>query len=243
MGPAKIARDIGERKRLERQKDTFIGVATHELKTPITSIKAYAQTLQRVFLKEGQESAARSLAKMDVQLDRLTNLIGDLLDASKIQEGRLQFRETLFDADAFVAEVVDQLQPVSDRHHLIIQGRAERSVAADRDRLGQVLTNLLTNAIKYSPQAEEVLIHVSATDQEFTVKVQDYGIGIPTDDQSRVFERFYRVSGPSEATFPGLGLGLYISAEIIQRLGGKIWVESTFGAGAIFAFRIPLSKR
>jgi PAS domain S-box-containing protein len=232
--------DITEQKQLQRQKDDFIGVASHELRTPVTSIKAYAQVLEAMFKKSGDFKTAGMLQKMDSQLNRLTSLIGDLLDVTKINTGRLQLNHTRFVFNDMIDEVVDDLQRTTNRHTIEKHFSETGNVVADRDRLMQVVTNLITNAIKYSPHTEKIILHTAINDKsEIEVCVQDFGIGISEDKKGRVFEQFYRVSGDMQHTFPGLGLGLYISSEIIKREGGRIWVNSEEGKGSTFCFSIP----
>ncbi len=234
--------DITEQKQLQNQKDEFIGIASHELKTPVTSIKAYAQVLEAMFRKGGDERKANMIVKMNNQIDRLTNLIGDLLDVTKIQSGRLQFNDTLFDFNQLIQDMVEDLQRTTDKHQIITELKPIGDVYADKDRIGQVLTNLVTNAIKYSPDAEKIIVQAEVVDHEVMVCVQDFGIGISHDKKDKVFEQFYRVSGDKQHTFPGLGLGLYISSEIIKREGGRIWVNSVQGKGSTFCFSLPIKK-
>ena len=232
-------KEITERRKLEKQKDEFISIASHELKTPVTSIKAYGQVLQHFFKQKGDDKAVSHLSKMDFQINKLTNLIGDLLDVTKVESGKMIFAEEEFDFDILVKEVVDEVQLTTDKHVLHIQGQTRKTVIADKERTGQVLTNLMTNAIKYSPKASQIDVTLSSDEKNVMVSVRDFGIGIPRDKQPRLFERFFRISGPHQETFPGLGLGLYISSEIIKRQGGRIWVESEDGQGATFSFTLP----
>ena len=232
-------RNVTDKVLLERQKDDFVGVATHELKTPVTSIKAYAQILLNRFRKDGNETSARMVEKMDAQLNKLIGLIGDMLDVTKIEGGKLQFQESFYDFNELVSEVVEELQRITSDHKIVLSLDNTKKVYGDRERIGQVLTNLISNAIKYSPASE--IIQISTMLQGTTVKmcVEDHGVGISKDNQHKIFERFYRVSGPDSQTFPGIGLGLYISHEIIKRQGGRIWVESEEGKGSIFCFEVP----
>lgn len=232
--------DITEQRTLEQQKDQFIGIASHELKTPVTSIKGYTQLLERRFRNAGDERASEMLGKLDVQVDKLTGLIEDLLDATKIESGNLLFQPSLFDLNALIGEVVEEIQRTAPRHTIVQDLAPVVALAADRDRIGQVLTNLLTNAIKYSPQADRVVVRTERRDGSVVTSVQDFGIGIPAVLQPHVFERFYRVAGETRATYPGLGLGLYIAAEFVRRHGGDIWVESEEGTGTTMTFSLPL---
>jgi PAS domain S-box-containing protein len=233
--------DITEQKHLQQQKDDFIGIASHELKTPVTSIKAYTQVLERMLLKKGESKEASMISRMDAQLNRLTSLIGDLLDVTKINSGKLQFNDREFDFNPMVKELVEDLQRTTEKHTLIENYTETGIVYGDKERIGQVITNLITNAIKYSPQADKIIIYTALKDSEVTLCVQDFGIGISKDKLKRVFEQFYRVSGDMQHTFPGLGLGLYISSEIIKREGGRIWVTSNEGKGSTFCFALPVS--
>ncbi len=232
--------DIQEQKELARQKDNFLGVASHELKTPVTSIKAYAQVMETLFLRSGDTRNAAIVAKMDKQLNRLTSLIGDLLDVTKINTGRLEFNNTAFDFSQMVEEVVEGIQLTTERHEIQRKFNVSRMVQGDRERTSQVITNLLTNAIKYSPDASRIVVYTEDHDHEVQLCVQDFGIGISREKKDKVFEQFYRVSGTREHTFPGLGLGLYISSEIVKRMGGRIWVNSVEGKGSTFCFALPV---
>lgn len=230
------------RKQLERQKDEFLGIASHELKTPVTSIKAYGQVLEKMFRRKGDIRTAEYIAKMDAQIDRLSMLIGDLLDVTKIQSGHLQFNVVYFDFNELVNEITNDLQLTTDRHTLVKELDVTRSICGDRERIGQVLSNLISNAITFSPHAKKIIISTQVKKEAIQLCVQDFGVGIAKNKQDKVFEQFYRVSGEDGITFPGLGIGLYISKEIIKRLGGRLWVESVHGIGSTFCFTLPLSN-
>ena len=234
------ATDVTKLVQLQQQKDEFLGIASHELKTPVTSIKAYAQVLERMIRSEGDEKKATMVRKMDQQLNRLTGLIGDLLDVTKIQSGKMTFNPIEFDFDAVVEDIVDEMQHISSKHKIICNLESNAIVFADKERIGQVITNFLSNAIKYSTDADEIDVATYSQDGEVILSVRDYGIGISEDLQHLVFDQFYRVDGNLQHTYPGLGLGLYISAEIIKSEGGRIWVESTAGKGATFFFALKI---
>ncbi len=235
--------DIDEFKQLESQKDNFLGIASHELKTPLTSLKLYTQFIKTNLEKAGDPKNAEVAGRMDYQIDLLTGLINELLDVTKIQKGQIQLNETLFDFDKLVDEVVEE-QQMTARHRLFVS-RTNKigEVFADRHRISQVMANLISNAIKYSPEADEVHISTGLDGSEARFNVKDFGIGIPEDQQSKVFDQYYRISASRDYTFPGLGLGLYISSEIIKRTGGKIFVTSVEGEGSDFCFRIPKNKK
>jgi signal transduction histidine kinase len=231
-----------KKEKQEKQKNDLIGMASHELKTPVTSVKAFAQVLQNRFTKAGDEQSAMLLRKMDAQLDKLTSLIGDLLDVTKIETGKLQFHKKFFDFNEMVTEIVEEMQRTTERHKIITKLDKTKNLYGDHDRIGQTLTNLLTNAIKYSPAADKIIITTTVSKKDVTLSIQDFGVGIPKESQDKIFNQFYRVSGKSEETFPGMGLGLFVSAEIIKRHNGKIWVESEKGRGSKFYFTLPFTK-
>ncbi|WP_316823132.1 PAS domain S-box protein [Pedobacter gandavensis] len=233
--------DITDQKELEKQKDNFLAVASHELKTPVTSIKAYAQVLEMMLKRAGDTKNALLMSKMDGQINRLSSLIGDLLDVTKINSGRLEVDHLPFDFNQMMLEIIEDMQLSSSKHQIHHQLAFKKMVTGDRDRIAQVVINLITNAIKYSPDADRIMIYTEDRDTEVQLCVQDFGIGLGTDKLDRVFEQFYRVSGTKEHTFPGLGLGLYISSEIIKQHKGKIWVNSVMEQGATFCFSIPIA--
>lgn len=234
------AMDVTKQVQLQQQKDEFLGIASHELKTPVTSIKAYAQVLERMIRNEGDEKKAGMVRKMDLQLNRLTGLVGDLLDVTKIQSGKMTFNPVKFDFDQAVGEIVDEMQHITSKHQIKTDLNSNSSVYADRERIGQVITNFLSNAIKYSNDANQIDVHTYTLNEEVILSVRDYGIGISKALQHMVFDQFYRVGGNLQHTYPGLGLGLYISAEIIRNEGGRIWVESEEGQGATFCFALKI---
>lgn len=236
--------DITEIKFLQQQKDDFIGIASHELKTPVTSIKAYTQVLEAMFQMEGNPDKTDMVRRMDSQVNKLNSLISDLLDVTKINSGRLQFNDGWFNFNEMLDDVINDLQGITRTHTIIKNFEDTGKVYADKERLGQVVTNLITNAIKYSPRADKIVVASCINkNEEVQVSVEDFGIGISEDKLNKVFEQFYRVSGDKQHTFPGLGLGLYISSEIIQREGGRIWVESIENKGSIFYFSVPINKQ
>jgi PAS domain S-box-containing protein len=232
--------DITEQRRLEQQKDEFLGVASHELKTPVTSLKAFAQLLERRFRQSGDTRSADLVQKIDVQAVKLTRLVDDLLDVTKIENGQLVLHPSSFVWNELVMEVVEDIRRSASRHQIVVDLAASVVMLVDRDRMSQVLTNLLTNAIKYSPHADLVKVQTKLTESALITSVQDAGIGIPQEKQVHLFERFYRVEGESQLTYPGLGLGLYISAEFVKRHHGTIWLESSPGTGTTVSFSLPL---
>jgi len=239
-GVLHAAIDVTKQVQLQQQKDEFLGIASHELKTPVTSIKAYAQVLEKMIRNEGDQRKAEMVKRMDIQINRLTGLIGDLLDVTKIQSGKMTFNPSEFEFDALVLEMVEEIQHTTSKHQILMDLNTNTKVFADRERIGQVIVNFLTNAIKYSTDSEHIEVKSALADNEVILSVKDYGIGISKHLQHLVFDQFYRVSGKLQHTYPGLGLGLYISSEIIKNEGGRIWVESEEGEGATFFFALKL---
>jgi signal transduction histidine kinase len=232
-----IIRDEREARRTE-----FISMVVHELKTPITSLKGYSQLLGRRCERMGDAQGTQLATRMDQQVNRLTGLIDDLLDINRMEGNRLRLRESDFAFDELVEEVMADIQLTTEQHMLVKEGQTHATIRGDRERIGQVLTNLLTNAIKYAPASERIVVRLARDEQSVTASVQDFGPGIPAEQQERVFEPFYRIQG-QETTASGLGLGLTIAANLIARHRGKIWVESEEGAGTTFSFTLPLAPR
>lgn len=238
-------RDITKQKALERQKEEFIAVASHELKTPVTSIKGYAQIIQTHLEQSDGGELTEYIRKLNSQVNRLTTLVINLLDVTKITGGELQLLLSSFDLNELIQEISDevaQTTSITFEKHL----QPGPHVFADRERLGQVITNLLSNAVKYSPQKERVIIRSgykpanAPIGPQITVSVQDFGSGISDKDQAFIFERFFRVKNQHTNLIPGLGLGLYISANIIRRHHGNVWVKSKIGEGSTFGFSLPV---
>jgi len=242
LGFAKIIRDLSERKELEQQKDDFISMASHELKTPLTSIKAYAQILHR-HLEDIQETEGLShLTKMLKQITKQENLIRDLLNVSKIQSGLSDQQIEIFNLDQLVHDTATELGATAPTHAIKVEGQTSAKVNALKEHIGQVLANFLTNAIKYSPASNTVIVRLSEDKKNVAVSVEDFGMGIPKEEKKRVFDRFYRSDNVKTKNLSGYGLGLYIAAQIIKQHGGQIMVESTEGKGSTFSFSLPVAK-
>ncbi len=233
--------DITERREAERRKDDFIVMASHELKTPVTSLKGFTQILQSRFKKRGDEQDLHFLERMDGQLNKLTRLIKDLLDLSRMRSGELPLQESPVDLNELVQNTVADMREVA-AHRFLIEETERISIYGDRERLEQVLLNLLVNAVKYSPGADKIVIRITRSGEEAHVSVQDFGIGIAEADQQKVFERFYQVSDTKAKPFSGMGIGLYLSNEIVKRHRGRIQINSQPGQGATFLVALPLLK-
>lgn len=234
--------DITERKELERQKDEFISTVSHELKTPITSIKAYAQLLQRELGDKENFRNKKFLERMSIQINRLEHLIRDLLDVTRVDSGKLEFSESVFNFSEMVSDVIGDLQLITPTHDLIIRENHQVSLKTDKHRIIQVITNLVNNAVTYSPHAKTVYISL-VEDKDFVVfSVEDFGVGIPGEQVPFIFNRFHQAENTNDGAGLNLGLGLYISKEIITRAGGEIWFESKPGKGTTFHFSLPLKR-
>lgn len=233
--------DLSRSKEMDKQKDEFIGIASHELKTPLTSIHGYAQLLEQVFEDQlyDPDAAKTYIKKTQLQIRRLTSLINDLLDISRIQGGKLSFDMGEIVVNDLIQEVLDSMQQPGVE--IIKENITDKSVIGDSGRIEQVLVNFISNAIKYSPNSSKVIIGTKDKDQEVIFYVKDFGLGIPQEDFDKIFTMFYRVPS-TEKRASGLGIGLYISGEIIENHKGKIWVESEVGKGSCFYFTLPIYK-
>jgi PAS domain S-box-containing protein len=232
--------DIDEHKKSEKKKDEFLGIASHELKTPLTGAKAYAQLLKiSANNNDLPEQQALYIKKLNESINKLEILISDLLDVSKIDSGSLDLKKQEINADLLVNATIENIRQVHPCYKLIKTGSVNAVIHADAGRIEQVLLNYITNAIKYSPTSDEVFIEPQVLPTgELEICVKDFGIGIPKDKQSKIFEKYYR--GTEVLTqFQGLGIGLYVCAEIIKSHGGSYGVMSELGKGSTFYFRLP----
>jgi signal transduction histidine kinase/CHASE3 domain sensor protein len=229
---------------LSRLKDEFLSIASHELRTPVTSIKGYTQ-LAKTLIREGDLATSEEYLDIALdQIDRMSRLILELLDVSRIETGRLEIRRESIDWPTFVRDVIHRHHTaVSDRRfHMNLPDDTRQVVNGDRDRLEQVLGNLLENAVKYSPDGSDITVNVEQRGDHVVTAVCDRGIGIPADEIQQVFERFHRGRQVSSTNYGGLGLGLYITKQIVERHGGTIWVDSKEGAGTTFYFSLPTEQ-
>ncbi len=241
IGASKIARDITDRIENEKRRDDFVTTASHELKTPITSQKVFGELLEQLIEKNGHTQYRPYIKKINSQTERLLKLVEDLLDLSRVQTGRLTMEIEEFDLDTLIHEIAENVK-LTTKYNIIEKGKTKKMVRADRERLGQVVTNLLSNAIKYSPEADTVVLTSRISGENIEIGVQDFGIGVAKEYHKKIFERFFRVNGVDEKTFPGMGIGLHVCREIIQRHGGEIWVESEKGKGSTFYFSLPYTS-
>ena len=232
----------GERIRaLMQRKDDFLSIASHELKTPLTTLKGYLKIAANSAKKEGSEQTSEFIKRAEKQADKLAALIKDLLDVSKIEAGRMEYHFSEFPLKEVLEDCIDFANNDSVNHIVMMEGDIDTPIKADRNRIEQVVCNLLSNAIKYSPESPVVTIRVKKDLDNCIVSVKDNGIGVPLDKQSNLFLKFYRVE-KTEQKFSGLGIGLFIAHEIIEKHGGKMWLESEPGKGSTFSFSLPLEN-
>lgn len=237
-----LREEIEFRKEAERKKDEFISIASHELKTPMTSIKGYIQLLERSLDKDDKETIRKRLHKVQNQIDKLNILIADLLDISKIESGKLKFNKKHFQFDDLLDHLIEIMQQSNPQVKILKNANVNGTIFGDEMRLEQVIINFITNAIKYGPDGKEIQITSEIRGNEVYFSVRDYGIGMSNEHLQKVFDKFYRIEETSER-FQGLGIGLYICKEIIERHHGEIGVDSTIGEGSEFYFKIPLNPK
>jgi PAS domain S-box-containing protein len=223
-----------------RVKDEFLSTAAHELKTPISSMKAYAQLLMKRGAADQSEVPTRALASINRQCDRLARLVQDLLEVSRLALGNVELRRQSFALETLVSDVVARMQALSPAHRLRLTIGGSATLEADPDRIDQVLVNLLGNAIKFTPGGGPIDVRMSVDAGQVVVAVQDPGIGIAPEHQARVFERFYRAHDAGQHHCEGMGIGLHLSREMVRQHGGEMWFTSECGVGSTFSFSLPV---
>jgi PAS domain S-box-containing protein len=233
-------RDITKFREAEELKSTFISIISHELKTPVALIKGYAETLRREDADWDQATVRESLSVIVEEADRLSDLIENLLDASRLQAGALKLNVTEVYLDKLAARLVEKFRTQSERHSLSAEFPPDfPAVMGDEERLTQVLSNLLSNAIKYSPAGGRVVARGKAEPGQVMISVSDQGPGIAAPDLPRIFDRFYRVNSDLTKRTKGAGLGLFLAKAVVEAHGGAIWAESAPEQGTTIAFTLP----
>lgn len=230
--------NVTERVILEQKKDDFIGIASHELKTPITTLKASIQLLDRMKTEPSNDMLPKLIDRSKRNIDKLTGLVDELLNASQIGQAHLQLAKTEFVVIDLLIECCHHIHAI-DKHNLIVEGDKDLQVCADRGRIDQVVVNLVNNAIKYAPQSKDILVCVERVNSGAKISVKDSGPGVAPEKLPYIFDRYYRAEVNSFNN-AGLGLGLYISSEIIKKHGGQIGVDSQQGQGSTFWFTLPV---
>jgi PAS domain S-box-containing protein len=232
--------DITESMEDNRRKDDFIGMVSHELKTPLTSLKGYAQILQLHARKNGDSFTSERLDKINLQISKMSGLISGFLNVSRFEAGKIHLDKMEFELNKLVRDTLMEAGISSDTHELVFDQGNEVIILADRDKIESVILNLVSNAIKYSPKGKQVKIESRVMDGNAVVSVSDKGMGIKPDEQERLFDRYYRVESNQMKNISGFGIGLYLSAEIVNRHDGRIWVDSVLGEGSTFSFSLPI---
>ncbi|MBC7614465.1 MAG: PAS domain S-box protein, partial [Pedobacter sp.] len=238
--------EIQKLKEEEQRKGDFVTMLSHELKTPVTSIKGYIQLLLKMVEKEQEIQFPAllkpSLIRIDKLVLKLTSLISDMLDLTRIESNRLELKNELINLNGLVMGVVEDIRHTSPKHTINLYHDFSCAVNADMDKLGQVIINFISNAIKYGPASDVIDITIAkAKKNQVAVSVKDYGIGIDKKEHQKIFDRFYRIEGKSEQNFSGFGIGLFIAHSIIERHGGFISINSEKGKGSIFTFTLPIA--
>ena len=231
--------DITERKALEYRKEDFINIASHEMKTPLTSIKGNLQMLQKIAKQREDSIYTKGFETANRSIQRLENLIYDLLDVSKMQSGKVAFKFEACSVSQLIHQSIDIISQDAPDYQFSVTGELDQHINCDIGRLEQVMINLLSNAVKYSPKKSLINIHVSCIPDYCKITIQDNGIGISSKDHKRIFERFFRAEDSTDK-FPGVGVGLYLCDYIIKQHKGTIWVDSHPGDGSTFSFTVPM---
>jgi PAS domain S-box-containing protein len=256
VGMVAVLNDITSNKQIEKLKDEFVSAVSHELRTPLTAIKGYTQHLirriERRLRKAQQANQAlnlsdtpeyydvRNLHIVQSQTEHLERLVSDLLDLSRVQWGKLDLQYSGFFLADILTECVNSIQASAEQHTIFLDvAIQDTSIVADKERVAQVIGNVLDNAVKYSPQGGQITVRLGEMDGDYLISVTDQGIGINPKYLDHIFERFYRVRNPASNQFAGIGLGLYVTRAIIEQHGGRIWVANNQGIGSTFSFTLP----
>ncbi|MES3016405.1 MAG: ATP-binding protein [Bacteroidota bacterium] len=228
---------ITERKEFERRKDDFLGIASHELKTPITSLKANLQMLDRLKNNPTSPLIPRLVDASNNSMDKLGAMVEDLLNMHQFKEGHLRLNKTIFTVSEMLEMCCNHVR-LGGKYELITTGDRELTIYGDEHRIDQVVVNFVNNAVKYAPGSRQIILHIEKIEGSTKISVQDFGSGIPQEQQKHLFDRYWRADH-SGSKYTGLGIGLYICSEIVKQHGGKIGVESNVGEGSTFWFTIP----
>jgi K+-sensing histidine kinase KdpD len=236
-----IVIDITEQKQNDLRRSKFIGIVSHELKTPLTALKAYVQMLNNWAKKQKDSFTIGTLSKVEKQVKKMLNMINSLLNLSGAEAGKIHLNKQEFGLEELISEVIEETMFITSSHNIVMVPCENIRINADRDKVEQVLVNLLSNAAKYSGNAQPIEISCALKDHNVTVSIRDHGLGISPQDIEKLFLPHYRVESKETEKIDGFGIGLYLCAEIVQRHHGKIWVESELGKGSTFKFTLPVS--
>jgi two-component system sensor histidine kinase VicK len=234
-----VLHEITEKKQDEIRKNDFIGMVSHELKTPLTSTKAYIQIVLARLRKQNDDFAISALEKTNAQVAKMTAMINGFLNISRLESGKIHIDLQPFDLALLVREAEEESQATITSHTILFEPAESCFVSADRDKIGQVIHNLISNAVKYAPAGSIINVTCLKANGQAKISVNDQGMGIKPNDLTKIFNRYYRVEGGHMYSISGFGIGLYLCSEIINRHHGKIWAESEFGKGSTFSFSLP----
>jgi PAS domain S-box-containing protein len=235
-----VLHDITERKRDDMRKNDFIGMVSHELKTPLTSLNAIIQVANAKLKTSDDQFLAGAMDKANTQVKRMSTMINGFLNISRLESGKILIEKSYFNIQELVGEIAEEMKLSVNSHRIGLEQCAPTEVYADRDKINSVISNLISNAVKYSAKDTTIQISCKVTQKEIVVSVSDEGIGIKPSDAGKIFDRYYRVESSNTRHISGFGIGLYLSAEIVERHGGKIWLESEPDKGSTFYFSLPL---
>jgi two-component system sensor histidine kinase VicK len=235
-----VLHDITEQKQDEIRKNDFIGMVSHELKTPLTSLHAVIQVTNQKLKNSEDKFLVGAMDKANQQVKRMTSMINGFLNISRLESGKILIEKQKFDIDKLLSEMIAESQITVNTHQFEFESCGDTEVFADRDKISSVISNLMSNAVKYSPKGKLILIQCKVEDGYAIVSVTDDGMGIKPADIERIFDRYFRVESSHTQHISGFGIGLYLSAEIVRRHEGKIWATSVIGVGSTFYFSLPI---
>lgn len=236
IGLSKIARDITDKKREEQRKNEFIGFVSHELKTPLTSLTSYIQVALQKAEKTADEFTIRALSRAEIQTRKMAKMITDFLNVPRLENGNIKLDVSSFDVVALINEVIQDAQVISSKHTIHYIGVEQAYINGDKEKIGLVLNNLLSNAQKYSPKGGNIRVSCLLDAGQYKVSIQDEGIGIAKGEQKRLFEKFYRINNDKTQQISGFGIGLYLVNTILKLHDAQITVESVEEKGSTFSF-------
>jgi two-component system sensor histidine kinase VicK len=232
--------DITDKKHEEQLRNDFIGMASHELKTPLTSLSAILQVLQSKLKRNEDNFIPGALQKANIQVKKMSNMINSFLNVSRLESGKMMIEKQPFIIGDLIRETIEENYVMGIAHSIELINCDKVVLSADKEKIGSVLSNLLSNAVKYSPKGTRVLVNCQKIGSQVQVSVEDEGLGIRPEEQSRLFDRYYRVESNRTRNVSGFGIGLYLCSEIIQRHNGNIWIQSQPGKGSSFYFTLPV---
>lgn len=242
IGLSKIMRDITYKKQEEQRKNDFVAVVSHELKTPLTTIHSYVQLLLAKSQKEENDFNIKALTRTEWQTKKMTTMINDFLSVARLEEGEMSIHKKIFEFQDLASESLQDVQFLTSKHDIELVDCNGIWIEGDRDKLGQVLNNLLTNAIKYAPNGGKIILGCEKQGENVKIYIRDEGVGISLEDQKHLFKRFYRTNNEELKNVSGFGIGLYLVSEILTRHHSKIEVESNKNIGTTFYFNLPFKS-